>query len=184
MNYNLFSHSLTNRHFRFCLIFPNYYYHKATFLLIYLSTLILLFSQDKFLKAELLGKKNVHLTPWYTLPHKPLERPNYFTHSPTVPFLDFLLDLSTVCPLSSHQLQLPPHGLWKDSRTVLRSKSLLPSASFISPMTTPLKPQALLDFSPSPTSNLCFPIISSKSDSEFKLPGMKFSQLTKKIMQM
>lgn len=140
INYNLFSHSLTNEHFRLWWIFPNYHYYKVTFLFIHLFTLILLFSQDKFLKAELLAKKYVYLTPWYTVPHSPLEKPNYFIHPPAVPFLDFLLDLPTICTLSSHWHQFPPHGLWKDSRIVIRSKGLLPSASFFSPMTTLLKP--------------------------------------------
>lgn len=155
--------------FRFRWIFPNHYYCKVTFLFIHLGTLILLFSQDKLLKAELSAKKYVYLTPWYTLPHSPLERPNYFTYSPTVPFSDFLLDLLTVCPRSSRWLQFAPQGYFhKLSSSLLWLHCLhLKHFSF-----------RCLSF---PFPSLFFLIISNKSESQLKFHGTKFSQLPKKI---
>lgn len=139
------------------------------FLFIHLGTLILLFSQDKFLKAELSAKKYVYLTPWYTLPHSPLERPNYFTYPPTVPFSDFLLDLLTVCPRSSGWLQFAPQGNFHKLSSFLLWLHCLHLKYFSS--------RCL----PFPFPSLFFLIISNKSESQLKFHGTKFSQLPKKI---
>ena len=115
---------------------------------------------------------DVYLTPWYTWPHSPLARPNYFTYPPTVPFLGFLWTYSQSAPS-------PLAGFSSLHR--FTSISFLHAYTSISLLHCLHIKRFFFRSLPFPFPNLFFIIISNKSDLQLKFHGTKFSQLPKKV---